>query len=45
MDKSIDHIGACERSSAVSNRDSWPLASAGGGHLNGEVEAGGELYI
>ena len=38
MDKSIDHIGACERSSAVSNRDSWPLASAGGGHLNGEVE-------
>ena len=38
MDKSIDHIGACELSSAVSNRDSWPLASAGGGHLNGEVE-------
>ena len=38
MDKSIDHIGACELSSAVSNRDSWPLGSAGGGHLNGEVE-------
>ena len=40
MDKSIDHIGACELSSAVSNRDSWPLASAGGGHLNGEVGRG-----